>query len=115
VDENGQILLDEYQKILNEKTKIVSFTHVSNARGTITPAAEMIRLAHKYGAAVLVDGARRGSAFESRRSGAGCDFYAFSGHKLFGPTGIGVLTAEPPCSRPAALPGRRQYDIRRHL
>jgi cysteine desulfurase/selenocysteine lyase len=105
VDDNGQILLDEYHKILNKKTKIVSFTHVSNALGTITPAAEMIRLAHRCGAKVLVDGAQAAAHMKVDVQALGCDFYAFSGHKLFGPTGIGVLYGKA-----SLLEGMRPYQ-----
>jgi cysteine desulfurase/selenocysteine lyase len=105
VDEKGQILLDEYRKILNKKTKIVSFAHVSNALGTIVPAAEMVRLAHGYGAKVLVDGAQAAAHMKVDVQALGCDFYAFSGHKLFGPTGIGVLYG-----RASLLEGMRPYQ-----
>lgn len=91
VQENGQVMLFEYQKMLSEKTKIVAFTHVSNALGTITPVAEMIEMAHQYGAKVLVDGAQAAAHIKVDVQALNCDFYALSGHKIFGPTGIGVL------------------------
>ncbi len=91
VDENGQIILAEYEKLLGPKTKIVAFTHVSNVTGTVTPAAEMTHMAHRYGAKVLIDGAQGIAHLGVDVGTLDCDFYAFSGHKLYGPTGIGVL------------------------
>ncbi|MGA2142323.1 MAG: family 2A encapsulin nanocompartment cargo protein cysteine desulfurase [Brevinematales bacterium] len=94
VDGSGQIMLDKYERLLGSKTKIVAFTHVSNALGTITPAAEMTAMAHRYGAKVLIDGAQAVSHLPVDVQELDCDFYAFSGHKIFGPTGIGVLYAK---------------------
>src|SRR5271166_4407777 len=91
VDDSGQILLDEYEKLLSTRTKLVSFTHVSNALGTITPAQQMVQMAHRYGARVLVDGAQAVSHMRVDVQSLDCDFYVFSGHKVFGPTGIGVV------------------------
>jgi cysteine desulfurase/selenocysteine lyase len=91
IDNDGQILLDEYEKLLGPRTRIVSFTHVSNALGTITPVAEMVAMAHRYGAKVLVDGAQAVSHLRVDVQALDCDFYVFSGHKVFGPTGIGAL------------------------
>ncbi|WP_031335397.1 family 2A encapsulin nanocompartment cargo protein cysteine desulfurase [Rhodopseudomonas sp. B29] len=91
VDDHGQILLDEYEKLLGPKTKIVAFTQVSNALGTVTPVAEMTALAHRYGAKVLVDGAQGVCHMPVDVQALDVDFYAFSGHKMFAPTGIGVL------------------------
>ncbi|WP_445369427.1 family 2A encapsulin nanocompartment cargo protein cysteine desulfurase [Methylomonas sp. BW4-1] len=91
VDDNGQVILSEYQKLLNAKTKLVSFTQVSNALGTVTPAQEMIELAHRAGAKVLLDGAQSVSHLKVDVQSLDCDWLAFSGHKIFGPTGIGVL------------------------
>ncbi|WP_026600931.1 family 2A encapsulin nanocompartment cargo protein cysteine desulfurase [Methylomonas sp. 11b] len=91
VDDNGQVILAEYQKLLNAKTKLVSFTQVSNALGTVTPAQEMIELAHRAGAKVLLDGAQSVSHLKVDVQTLDCDWLAFSGHKIFGPTGIGVL------------------------
>lgn len=91
VDDSGQIILSEYKRLLTPRTKIVAFTHVSNVLGTITPAAEMIRLAHGAGAVVLLDGAQAVSHLPVDVRGLDCDFYVLSGHKIFGPTGIGVL------------------------
>ena len=91
VDEDGQILLDEYAKLLGPRTKLVSFTQVSNALGTITPAKIMVEMGHQVGAKVLVDGAQAVSHMRADVRLLDCDWYVFSGHKVFGPTGIGVL------------------------
>jgi len=91
VDDNGQVLLDEYSKLLNSRTKLVSFTQVSNALGTITPAQTMIELAHRVGAKVLLDAAQSVSHLSVDVQALQCDWLVFSGHKIFGPTGIGVL------------------------
>jgi cysteine desulfurase/selenocysteine lyase len=91
VDDRGAILLEEYEKLLGPKTRLVSFTQVSNALGTITPAREMIAMAHRHGALVLLDGAQSVSHMPVDVQSLGCDFFTFSGHKVFGPTGIGVV------------------------
>jgi cysteine desulfurase/selenocysteine lyase len=95
VDETGQILLSEYRKLLNDKTKLVAFTQVSNALGTITPAQEIIELAHRVGAKVLLDGAQSISHIKVDVQALDCDWFVFSGHKIYGPTGIGVLYGKP--------------------
>jgi cysteine desulfurase/selenocysteine lyase len=91
VDSTGQVLLDEYEKLLNSHTKLVAFAHVSNALGTITPVDEMVAAAHRHGAKVLVDGAQAISHMRVDMQEYDCDFYVFSGHKVFAPTGIGVV------------------------
>jgi cysteine desulfurase/selenocysteine lyase len=91
VDDRGQILLDEYAKLLGPKTKIVAFTQVSNALGTVTPAKRMIEMAHAAGAKTLLDGAQSVSHMPVDVQSLGSDFFVFSGHKVFAPTGIGVL------------------------
>ncbi len=91
VDNDGQIILDEYAKLLSPKTKLVSFTQVSNALGTITPAKQMIELAHAAGAKVLLDGAQSVSHMRVDMQQLNPDWFVFSGHKIFGPTGIGVV------------------------
>jgi cysteine desulfurase/selenocysteine lyase len=91
VDDDGQVLLDEYQKLLNPKTKFVSFTQVSNALGTVTPAKQIIDMAHSAGAKVLLDGAQSVSHLRVDLQYLNPDFFVFSGHKIFGPTGIGVV------------------------
>jgi cysteine desulfurase / selenocysteine lyase len=91
VDDSGQVLLHDYQQLLTGKTKLVSFTQVSNALGTITPAQEMIELAHRAGAKVLLDGAQSISHLAVDVQALNCDWFVFSGHKIYGPTGIGAL------------------------
>lgn len=91
VDEDGQILLGEYAKLLNNRTKLVAFTQVSNALGTITPAQVITAMAHSAGAKVLVDGAQSVSHIRTDVRALDADWFVFSGHKIFGPTGIGVL------------------------
>ena len=91
VDDDGQILIEEYAKLLNSKTKLVAFTQVSNALGTVTPAKRIVELAHGAGAKVLVDGAQSVSHMKVDVQQLNADFFVFSGHKVFGPTGIGVL------------------------
>lgn len=91
VDDDGQILLDDYAGLLNSKTKLVSFTRVSNALGTVTPAKQIIEMAHAAGAKVLLDGAQSVSHLRTDVIGLDCDWFVFSGHKVFGPTGIGAL------------------------
>jgi len=91
VDDHGQVILAEYQKLLNARTKLVSFTQVSNALGTVTPAHEMIAMAHSVGAKVLLDAAQSVSHLRVDVQTLNCDWLVFSGHKIFGPTGIGVL------------------------
>jgi cysteine desulfurase/selenocysteine lyase len=91
IDERGDLCLDRLREMVGERTKIVSITHVSNVLGTINPVAEIVRLAHEAGAAVMLDGAQAVPHMSVDVSGLDCDFYTFSGHKLYGPTGIGVL------------------------
>jgi cysteine desulfurase/selenocysteine lyase len=91
VDDDGQVLLDEYAKLLGPRTKLVSITQVSNALGTITPVKAIVDMAHQAGAKVLVDGAQAVSHMRADVQYLDCDWYVFSGHKVFGPTGIGVL------------------------
>jgi cysteine desulfurase/selenocysteine lyase len=95
VDDDGQVLLNEYERLLNSRTKLVSFTQVSNALGTVTPAKQMIEMAHRAGARVLLDGAQSVSHMRADVQYLDCDFFVFSGHKVFGPTGIGALYGKP--------------------
>ncbi len=88
---SGEIRLEDYERVLNDRTKMVSLVHVSNALGTVNPVHEMIEIAHRRGIPVLVDGAQAVAHLSVDVRGLGADFYAFSGHKLFGPTGIGAL------------------------
>ena len=91
VNDAGEIEMDAYERLLGPRTKIVAFTHVSNALGTITPIERIIRLAHDAGAIVVVDGAQAVAHLGVDVRALDCEFYAFSGHKIFGPTGIGAL------------------------
>ncbi|MBN8826988.1 MULTISPECIES: cysteine desulfurase [unclassified Spirosoma] len=91
VDDNGELLLDEYEKLLSDKTKFVSCVHVSNALGTINPVKTIIDKAHAVGAVVLIDGAQASSHLELDVQALDADFYVLSAHKLYGPTGMGVL------------------------
>ena len=91
VDDSGQILLDAYERLLSDRTRIVAIAHVSNVLGTVTPVAEMTELAHRRGARVLIDGAQAVSHLPVDVQALDCDWYAFSGHKIFAPTGIGAL------------------------
>ena len=91
VDDDGQILLDEYRKLLNDRTKLVAVTQVSNALGTVTPVREIVELAHRAGAKALVDGAQSVSHMRVNVQALDADFFVFSGHKVFAPTGIGVV------------------------
>ncbi|MGE4633735.1 MAG: cysteine desulfurase [Arenicellales bacterium] len=91
INHDGELLLEDFGKLLSEKTRIVALTHVSNALGTINPIQKLTRQAHEAGAVVLVDGAQSVAHGPIDVQSLGCDFFAFSGHKLYGPTGIGVL------------------------
>ena len=91
INDEGEILLDEYEKLLSERTRLVGIVHLSNALGTVNPVQEMIAMAHQRGIPVLVDGAQAVPHIPVDVQALDCDFYVFSGHKLFGPTGIGVL------------------------
>lgn len=91
ITDDGLLRLDEYEKLFNEHTRIVSVTHVSNVLGTINPVKEIIRIAHEHGVPVLIDGAQSTPHMKVDVQELDCDFFAFSGHKIYGPTGIGVL------------------------
>jgi len=91
INDDGELLLDEYVTLLTPRTRLVSVAHVSNALGTINPVREIVRLARRQGVPVLVDGAQAVPHLKVDVRDLDCDFYAFSGHKVFGPTGIGVL------------------------
>ena len=91
INDTGELLIDEYKKLFNKNTKFVGVTHVSNAIGTINPIKEMIEFSHTHGVPVLVDGAQAAPHMKIDVQELNCDFYTFSGHKLCGPTGIGIL------------------------
>ena len=91
IDESGELLMDEYERMLSPRTKLVSITHVSNALGTILPVGQIIEMAHAQGVPVMLDGAQAVPHMAVDMQKLDCDFYVFSGHKMFGPTGIGIL------------------------
>ena len=91
INDRGELILDEYEKLLNPRTKMVAFAHVSNALGTINPAKQIIEMAHRAGALTLVDGAQAAPHMKVDVHDLNADFYTFSGHKICGPTGIGIL------------------------
>jgi len=91
INQKGELLMEEYEKLLSKKTKLVSITHISNTLGTINPVKEIIQKAHAVGAKVLIDGAQSIQHMSINVKELDCDFYVFSSHKVFGPTGIGVL------------------------
>jgi len=91
MNERGELIIEEYERLLNERTKIVAVTHISNALGTVNPIKEMVAAAHNLGIPFLVDGAQAVPHLKVDVQDLDCDFYAFSGHKMFGPTGSGVL------------------------
>lgn len=91
MNEKGELVLSEYDKLLSDKTKIVAVNHISNALGTINPIEYLIEKAHQYGAAILIDGAQATPHLKPDVQALDCDFYVFSGHKICGPTGVGIL------------------------
>src|SRR5215218_1567257 len=91
INENGELLVHEFEKLLTEKTRLVSLVHVSNALGTINPVKKMIEMAHDSGAIVLIDGAQSSVHLDVDVQELNCDFFVFSSHKVYGPTGVGVL------------------------
>jgi len=91
VSDDGLLQMDAYEQLFTDRTRLVSVVHVSNVLGTVNPVAEIIRIAHAHGVPVLVDGAQSAPHFQVDVQALDCDFYAFSGHKMYGPTGIGVL------------------------
>jgi cysteine desulfurase/selenocysteine lyase len=91
INDKGELLLEEYEKLLNERTRVVAVTHIANALGTINPIEQIIEKAHQYDAAVLIDGAQGAPHLPLDVQALDCEFYAFSGHKFYGPTGVGIL------------------------
>ncbi|MEW5916596.1 MAG: cysteine desulfurase [Gemmatimonadota bacterium] len=91
IDDSGQLILEKFAALLNERTRLVAMAHVSNSLGSVLPVADVIRLSHAAGAKVLLDGAQRAPHHRIDVQALGCDFYACSGHKMYGPTGAGIL------------------------
>jgi cysteine desulfurase/selenocysteine lyase len=91
INDRGELILEEFEKLLNARTRLVAVAHVSNALGTINPVRQIVEMAHAMNVPVVVDGAQAVPHLKVDVHELGCDFYAFSGHKVFGPTGIGVL------------------------
>jgi cysteine desulfurase / selenocysteine lyase len=91
INDDGELILEEFEKLLNERTKLVSLVHVSNALGTINPIRAIVEIAHRHNVPVMIDGAQAAPHIKLDVQELACDFYAFSGHKVYGPTGIGVL------------------------
>ena len=91
ISDDGRLCMEEYRKLFNERTRIVSLTHVSNVLGTVNPVRDIVRIAHEHGVPVLIDGAQSTPHMPIDVQELDCDFFAFSGHKIYGPTGIGVL------------------------
>jgi len=91
IDDSGELRIDEFERLLSDRTRIAAFTHVSNALGTVNPVRELVELARKVGAVTLIDGAQAAPHLPIDVRGIGCDFYCVTGHKMFGPTGAGAL------------------------
>jgi cysteine desulfurase/selenocysteine lyase len=91
INDDGELVLKEYERLLGERTRLVAITHVSNALGTVNPVGQLVAMAHAHNVPVLVDGAQAVPHLRVDAQALDCDFYAFSGHKVYGPTGIGVL------------------------
>ena len=91
ITDDGQLRMEEYEKLFNERTRIVSITHISNVLGTVNPVKDIVRIAHEHDIPVLIDGAQSTPHMAVDVQDLDCDFFAFSGHKIYGPTGIGVL------------------------
>ncbi len=116
VDDDGQLLLDAYANLLNDRTRLVSVAHVSNVLGTVVPVKAVIEAAHRAGARVLIDGAQAVAHIPVDVQALDADFYVFSGHKIFGPTGYRrALREDGDPRRNAAVAGGREHDLRRDL
>jgi cysteine desulfurase/selenocysteine lyase len=118
INDQGELLVEEYEKLLNEKTKIVAVNHVSNSLGTINPVKQIAKLAHDFGAVVLIDGAQASCHLDVDVIDLDADFYAFSAHKMYGPTGIGILygkkailEAMPPYQGGGEMIKEVSYDV----
>ena len=97
INDRGELCMEEYERLFTPRTKLVSVAHVSNVLGTINPVEEMVRIAHAHQVPILVDGAQSTPHFKVDVQQMGCDFFVFSGHKMYGPTGIGVLYGKEEC------------------
>ena len=116
ISDSGELLLEDFEKLLGPRTKIVAVTHVSNALGTINPVQRIIEMAHRGNIPVLVDGAQAVPHLKVDVQALDCDFYVFSGHKVYGPTGIGVLYGKSRFAGcHASVPGWRRHDQFRNL
>ena len=116
INDAGELSMDDYKNLLGDKTRIVAITHISNALGSINPIAEITALAHAVNAVVIIDGAQAAPHTKLDMAALDCDFYTFSGHKLFGPTGIGVFVREAGAvGGHASVPWRRRYDQDGHI
>ena len=91
IDDSGEVIMEEFEKLFSPRTRFVSVTHVANALGTINPVREMTEIAHRHGVPIMIDGAQAVQHMAVDVQALDCDFYAFTGHKVFGPTGVGVL------------------------
>lgn len=114
VDDSGQIIISEYEKLFNSRTKFVSVTNVSNVLGTITPVQELISIVHLHGAKILIDGAQSASHIKTDVQALDCDFFVFSGHKIYAPTGIGAIYVKKEvleAMRPYQGGGNMIYDV----
>ncbi|MBC7486405.1 MAG: cysteine desulfurase [Cytophagaceae bacterium] len=117
INDAGELLMDEYEKLLNSRTKLVAVVHASNTLGSINPVKQIIQLAHRHGAIVLIDGAQSTSHLDITVSDWSADFFVFSGHKVYGPTGVGILygkrallEAMPPYQGGGEMIGEVRYD-----
>jgi cysteine desulfurase/selenocysteine lyase len=117
INDQGELLMDEYEKLLNSKTRLVAVVHASNALGTVNPVKKIIQLAHRHDAVVLIDGAQSTSHLDITVSDWNADFFVFSGHKVYGPTGVGVLYGKralletmPPYQGGGEMIGEVRYD-----
>jgi len=117
INDAGELLMDEYEKLLNSRTKLVAVVHASNALGSINPVKQIVQQAHRHGAVVLIDGAQSTSHLDIAVSDWNADFFVFSGHKVYGPTGVGVLYGKrellesmPPYQGGGEMIGEVRYD-----
>jgi cysteine desulfurase/selenocysteine lyase len=114
IDQTGQLILSEYEKLFNSRTRFVAAAHVSNALGTIAPVAELVRIAHAHGTRILIDGAQSVPHIPVNVAALDPDFFVFSGHKIFGPTGIGALYGKSEvleAARPYQGGGNMIFDV----